>query len=121
MKKFQDKTHADRVKDAAAARQAMIDKLKASMPRPDDPAVKERVAQQIATQKAREEREAAKRAEKERLVQEELARKAAEAADKVAAAEREAERLVAEAALNEAAQKAVRDARYAARKNRKKG
>lgn len=121
MKKFQDKSPADRLKEAAAARQAMLEKLKAQMPRPDDPAVQERIAQQIAVAKAREEREAARRAEKERLAREEAERKAAEEAEKLAAAEREAQRLAEEKALLEAAQKAARDARYAARKKRKKG
>lgn len=121
MKKFQDKSAADRLKDAAAARQAMLDKLKAQMPRPDDPAVQERIAAQIALQKAREEREAAKRAEKERIAREEAERIAAEEAEKLAAIQREAERIAAEKELHEAAQKAVRDARYAARKKRKKG
>jgi hypothetical protein len=120
MKKFQDKSAADRLKDAAAARQAMLEKLKAQMPRPDDPAVQQRIAAQIALQKAREEREAAKRAEKERIVREEAERIAREEAEKIAAAQREAERIAAEKELHEAAQKAVRDARYAARKKRKK-
>ena len=120
MKKFQDKTHAERMKDAAEARQAMINKLKASMPSADDPAVKERVAQQVAVAKARDERAAARQAEKERLAKEEAERKAAEEAERIAAAEREVEEQAARKIALEADQKAARDARYAARKKGKK-
>lgn len=121
MKKFQDKNHADRMKDAAQAKQALLSKLKASMPSPDDPAVKERIAQQLAVAKARDDRAAARQAEKERLAQEDAARRAAVEAERIAAAAREAEEQAARAAALEAEQKAARDARYAARKKGKKG
>ena len=116
---FKEMSVADRLSTAANARQAMLEKFRAR-PKADDPAVRERMAQQVALARARETRIAARKAEREaaRIAHEaELARLAAEkaAAD---AAERVAEGDRAIAMLAE--QKAARDQRYAARKARQK-
>jgi hypothetical protein len=110
---------ANRMQNAAAARRAMVDKFKLQ-PKPDDPAVQERIAQQVATARAREERIVAKKAQKEaeRIAAEVDAKRREE--ERIAS-EKEARRLEGERALAMLAeQKAARDARYAARKDRKK-
>src|SRR3954471_11414986 len=115
MSGFREPGFADRQKAAQEAKRAILDKFRAQ-PGPDDPAVKqrqaEREAQAAARAKAREAREAeraAKKAEEERL--------AAEAAAQLA---REQEEAVAREATLEAERKAARDARYAARKKKRK-
>jgi hypothetical protein len=112
----------DRLSTAANARKAALEKFR-SRPGPDDPAVIERQAAQLAIQQARDariqERKAAREAEAARqaaaqaaLVAEEKARAARSAADKEAAAQR--------AAAIAAERKAARDARYAARNARRR-
>jgi hypothetical protein len=116
MPAFKD-DYSNRMQNAAAARKALLEKFK-SQPKADDPAVQERVAQQVALAKARDERTAAKKAQKEaeRLAAEAEAKRLEEAR---VAAEKEARRLEGERALALLAeQKAARDARYAARKSR---
>ena len=127
----------DRRSNAATARQAMFDKFR-TQPKPDDPAVQERLAAQKALADARDarraERKAALAAEAERVARE-IARvlaettalKAKEAADAAALAQEQAERFVhleadkqARALATAAEQQAIRDARYAARKARKR-
>ena len=118
MPAFKD-NFSDRMEKAAAARRAMLEKHKAQ-PKPDDPEVQERIAQQVALAKAREERIAAKKIQKEteRLAREAEAKRLEE--ERIAA-EKEARRAEGERALAMLAeQKAARDARYAARKARKK-
>lgn len=95
--------YQNRAADAAAAKQAMLERFKAR-PGPDDPAVVARQAELKAIEDAR----AAREAERLEAKQAELARQKAEAAAAVAA---EKARL--------AEQKAARDAKYAARKARK--
>lgn len=118
MPAFKD-NFSDRLSTAAKARQAMLEKFRAQ-PKPDDPAVKERLAAQVATAQAREARVAERKAQKEaeRLAHEaEVKRLEAERI----AAEKEARRVEGEQALALLAeQKAARDARYAARKARKR-
>jgi len=128
---YKDQTFAERRDAANAAKQALLERFK-SKPAADDPAVLAKQAERKAILEAREKREA----EKARLKQERLAREAEErvrlAAEAEAArikaeaeaaelarikAQEEEERLKAELAL-EAAAKAKRDARYAARKSR---
>ncbi len=111
----------ERAAASAAARKAALEKFQAR-PKPDDPAVLERMAKQREIAEARKvraaERQAAKEAEAARKLledQEYQAKLAAEAAEREAQAE--AERLRVEAA--KAAAKAARDARYAARKARR--
>jgi Family of unknown function (DUF6481) len=115
MSGFKEPSFADRQKAAQEARQNILDKFR-SQPGPDDPAVKQRQAEREAVAvdraKAKVVREASK-AEQKRQDQEAAAAAAAELArEKEEAAEREA-------AL-EVERKAARDARYAARKKKKK-
>ena len=121
---------ADRLSTAAKAKQALLEKARAKNP-VNDPEFAARQAERIAASQAREaretERRAAKQAEREREAAEKAAAKiaAAEALAAQQAAEaaaREAERIEREvrAPLNEALAKLSRDARYAARKARKK-
>ncbi len=128
---YKDQTFAERRDSANAAKQALLERFK-TRPAADDPAVIARQAERKAILEARAIREAEKAKQKaERLAREaeEKARREAEAeaariqAEKDAAeaaakaAAEEEERLGAQLAL-EAAAKAKRDARYAARKSR---
>jgi hypothetical protein len=97
---FKNPTFQDRAGQAADARQKALEQLRQKPPR-DEKLVAERIA-------AAEKREAAK-AEKA------AAKKAADAA----AAEKKAAEAAANAPATEAEKKAARDARYAARKNRR--
>ena len=105
----------DRKEAAANAKRALLARFKAQ-PGPDDPAVQQRMAERAAIAEAREARMAERRVAREA----DEARKAEEArAAQVAAAAAAAE---AAARARELAieQKAARDARYAARKARKR-
>jgi hypothetical protein len=97
---FKNPTYQDRVGQAADARQKALEQLRQKPPR-DEKVVAERIA-------AAEKRETAK-AEKA------AAKKAADAA----AAVTKAAEAAANAPPSEAERKAARDAKYAARKNRK--
>ena len=97
---FKNPTYQDRAGQAADAKQKALDQLRQKPPR-DEKLIAERMA-------AAERRDAAK-------VEKAAARKAADAA----AAEAKAAKAAANAPLSEAERKAARDARYAARKNRK--
>jgi Family of unknown function (DUF6481) len=113
----------NRLSSAAEAKAALLERFR-SRPGPDDPAVIARKAEQAAIEEAREkrlaERKAIRDAEEARLAaemaaveklrQEELARRKAEESAKSSA-------MSAERA---AAAKAARDARYAARRARKR-
>lgn len=119
MKGFKEKTVADRLSDAAAARQAMLAKFKAKV-NLEDPELKAKLAERAAIAKARDERIAEREAKKEteRLAAEAEAKRLEE---ERLAAEKEARRIEGEKALALLAeQKAARDARYAARKERGK-
>ncbi len=119
---FKDPKFSDRLSAAADAKKAAMEKFRAAVPKPDDPAVIERVAAQQAIIEAREARVAirqtAREAEAARVAAEQ-ARLAEEAAAKV----REQEALEADNAAKavalKAQQQAARDARYAARKARR--
>ncbi|WP_007754807.1 DUF6481 family protein [Rhizobium sp. CF080] len=119
-----DNSFAERRKTAADAKRELLAKF-ASAPKLSDPAMQERRAEREAVAAAREarraEREAQKAAENERQLREaaELAA-AAEAHEKAAAEARQAETndRVARVVADEAARKAERDRRYAARKAR---
>ncbi|MEJ0011356.1 MAG: DUF6481 family protein [Bauldia sp.] len=111
---------SDRLGNSNAAKRAMLEKFRAQ-PKLDDPAVKARLAEQVATAKAREQRAAEKKAQKEaeRIAREAEAKRLEE--ERIAA-EKEARRIEGEQALALLAeQKAARDARYAARKAKKGG
>ena len=116
---FKETSVADRLNTAAAAKRAMLEKFKARV-KLDDPVVQARIAERAAVARAREERIAERTAQKEA---ERIAR-AAEAKrleEERIAAEKEARRIEGEQALALLAeQKAARDARYAARKSRRK-
>ena len=111
MKEFKDKSLSERLRTAEQAKQARLQRVR-SMPGADDPkAIKQKAARQsIAT--AREARTEAKA----RTDHERSKRKAAEKVEGVALKQLEADREAAQGAE----QKAARDARYAARKERKK-
>ena len=121
---FKDPSYLDRKGAATDARKAALEKFREKT---NDPAAVERQAARQALAAAREareaERKAAKAAREAELVQETArAHEAAQQAAREAAAQ--AERAAAERAEREAAEeverKAARDARYAARKKRKK-
>lgn len=109
----------DRRDDAAKAREAMLERFK-SRPPPDDPEVVAKLAERRAIAEAREqrraERDAARKAEEERLAAEKLAAELAE----LERQELEAARKAEEEAELLASQKAARDLRYATRKMKKK-
>ena len=115
MSGFKEPSFADRQKAAQEARKSILNKFR-SQPSPDDPAVKARQAAREALAaertKAQLAREAAK-AERKRLEEEEAAKAAALIL-------REKEEALARQAALEAEQKAARDARYAARKKKKR-
>ena len=115
MSGFKEPSFADRQKAALEARQNILNKFR-SQPGPDDPAVQQRQAEREAKAaeraKAKLARDAAKAEQKLRE-----AEAAAEAAAQLA---REKEEAVAKEAALEAERKAARDARYAARKKKRK-
>ncbi len=115
MSGFKEPGFADRQKAAAQAKQSLLNKFRAQ-PGHDDPEVARRRAEREAIAANREKARLAREAEKAEAKQREEEAKAAEAARIAREKEEEAER---QAAL-EAEQKAKRDARYAARKDRGK-
>jgi hypothetical protein len=118
--KNQGLTFADRLETAAKAKQALLEKARQKDPS-NDP---EFAARQAA--RLREERETEKRNARLAEQAKVKAEREAEAARKAAEAQAEADRIrsgkrpVSKPALSESEQKALRDARYAARKARKK-
>jgi len=110
----------ERRKAAAEAKSALAAKFRAK-PAPDDPIMIARRAEQQRLAEAREvraaERRAAKEAELARLREQDEVRKAEEANRLAEIARREAEK-AAEAIRMAAERKAIRDAKYAARKAR---
>ncbi|MGI9425584.1 MAG: DUF6481 family protein [Hyphomicrobiaceae bacterium] len=115
MRAFKDKNLVERLQNAAQAKQALLEKFKAR-PGPDDPIVKERRAKRQAIAAAREARARERESAKIRAEQERAELEAREEAEQAAIRERELQDHMA----HEAEQKALRDARYAARKKRKK-
>jgi hypothetical protein len=115
MSGFKEPSFADRQKAAQEARKNILNKFR-SQPGPDDPAVKQRQAEREAKAAERAEAKLAREAVKaERKRREEEA--AAEAAVQLA---REKEEAAAREVALEAERKAARDARYAARKKKRK-
>ena len=107
---YKDPGFNDRIASAAKAKQAALEKLK-SRPPVDEAAVAARIAAREAKEAAAAERRAAQIAAREQA--------AAEKAEaKRLAAEAEAAKKKPE--LTEAEKKAIRDARYAARKQRRR-
>ncbi|WP_229682600.1 DUF6481 family protein [Siccirubricoccus deserti] len=124
---------ANRLTTAANAKKALLERFR-SRPGPDDPEVIARREERLAVAAAREIRMAEQRAARQAAAAREAAERAALAAEAEARAKAEAARLAEEAeramgveadkkarALALAAeQKALRDARYAARKARRR-
>jgi len=123
--KNQGLTFADRLETAAKAKQALLEKARQKDPA-NDPEFAARQAARVEAARIREERETEKRNAKMAEQAKVKAEREAEAARKAAEAEAEADRIrsgkrpVSKPALSDAEQKALRDARYAARKARKK-
>jgi hypothetical protein len=123
----------NRLSAAANAKKALLERFRAR-PGPDDPVVIARQEERRAIAAARDIRMAEQRAAREAAAIREAAERAAQAAEAEARAKAEAARLVEEAERAVAAeadaktralalaaeQKALRDARYAARKARKR-
>jgi hypothetical protein len=105
MKSYKDPSFEDRVARAAEAKQKALDKLRAKPP-VDEKLVAARQAARLKREAAEAERRAAKKA----------AEQAAREAKQAKAAEKAKP---APVVLTDAEKKAARDARYAARKNRK--
>ena len=123
---YKERNFAERRQTANDAKKALLEKFKAR-PAADDPAVLAKQAERKAAADARAQREAErkeqKRAQAEREARERAEREAAtaEAARAEAEAKQQAEKdLVDRLLADEAARKAKRDARYAARKARQK-
>lgn len=115
MKGFKEKGFAERRDAAAQAKQAALKKFeqKASA---DDPAQIEKRAARLAVAEARKVRAAKREEEKEAEKQRAIAAEA----EKLAEKQRQAIAAAEQKAALEAQQKADRDARYAARKARKR-
>ena len=126
MRHVTDNGFADRRKAAAEAKKLLLKKFEAA-PKPDDPEMQAKLAERKANADARE----ARRAERDRLKQEEHERQLAEAAALTEAANAEARAeaeareaiardRIARVVADEAERKAERDRRYAARKARQR-
>lgn len=119
MKGFKPQNFADRLSTSQSARQSALERLKPKLD-PNDPRAIERRAERLAIAEARvvraQQREEARVAELKRVEEERIARELAEAAEREAQRERDAK----EQEMLRLAQKAARDARYAARKARGK-
>jgi septal ring factor EnvC (AmiA/AmiB activator) len=112
MKSYKDPSFQDRVGRAAEAKQKALDKLR-SKPPVDEKVLAERQAARLKREAAEAEKRAAKKAA------EQAAKEAQAEAEARAAAEAAAQAAAVPAPPTEAERKAARDARYAARKNRK--
>lgn len=114
---FKEQGFNDRLASAAKARQAALEKFK-SRPGEDDPEVVKLREQQKAAAEARSLREAEKTERKRKEAEERAVREAAEKVERDRAARRAAIEAVIRGEALAAEQKAKRDARYAARKQR---
>src|SRR4051794_10346613 len=119
MAAFKGSTFKDRAETAAAAKKALLEAFK-TRPPADDPAFQARQAQRRAVTEAREARAAERRRTKE---EEEVRLRAETEARQQAEAEEAARKAAEQTARDEqirAERKALRDARYAARKARQR-
>ncbi|MDT9600039.1 DUF6481 family protein [Sphingosinicella rhizophila] len=105
MKSYKDPSFQERIDRAAEAKQKALDKLRAKPP-VDEKILAERQAARLKREAAEQEKRAARKAAEQEAKEAKAAKAAAEA--KAAAPTK-----------TEAERKAERDARYAARKNRK--
>jgi hypothetical protein len=113
MKDFNGKSFSERLLKASEAKQAML--RRAQKPPSDDPTVLQRKAERQALVAAREARSEAKA----RAAMEHAAREEAEQIEQAAISKRKAREEADREVASQADQKAIRDARYAARKKRK--
>jgi hypothetical protein len=111
MRSYKDPDFAERIGRAAEAKQKALEKLRAKPP-VDEAVIEARRIARLAKEARAAEAKAAKEAERAQRLAEKAARQAEEEEKKAA----ESEKTV----LSEAELKARRDARYAARKGRKK-
>ena len=111
MKSYKDPSFQDRAGRAAEAKQRALDNLRSKTP-VDEKIVAERRAARLKREAAEAEKRAARKSA-------EAAAKAAKAAAAEAARDAAPEAAAAPAPRTEAEMKLARDARYAARKNRK--
>ena len=111
MKSYQDPSYQDRAGRAAEAKQRALDNLRSKAP-VDEKIMAERRAARLKREAAEAEKRAARKSA-------EAAAKAAKAAAAEAARDAAPEAAAAPAPRTEAEMKLARDARYAARKNRK--
>ena len=111
MKSYKDPSYQDRAGRAAEAKQRALDNLRSKAP-VDEKIVAERRAARLKREAAEAEKRAARKSA-------EAAAKAAKAAAAEAARDAAPEAAAAPAPRTEAEMKLARDARYAARKNRK--
>jgi hypothetical protein len=119
---YKNDSFTNRLTSAANAKNALLERFRAR-PGPDDPAVVARRAEQAAIEAAREiriaERKAAREAEAARLAAEQAALEEERKAQDVELLARKAEE-AARAEQRAAEAKAARDARYAARRARRR-
>ncbi|WP_245593577.1 DUF6481 family protein [Azospirillum halopraeferens] len=115
MNSFKNTDFADRLRASANAKKAMVEKIRAQ-PGVNDPAFAEREAARQAIRIARDARAAERKAA---LAAQQAAAEAERASREASEALEAAEQTAREVAL-EAERKASRDARYAARKARKR-
>lgn len=111
MKSYKDPSYQDRAGRAAEAKQRALDNLRSKAP-VDEKIVAERRAARLKREAAEAEKRAARKSA-------EAAAKAAKAAAAEAARDAAPKAAAAPAPRTEAEMKLARDARYAARKNRK--
>ena len=112
-------TFSERLENQAKARQALLDRAKAKDPA-NDPEFAARQEARAAAARLREQREEERRAAKLAAREQEKAEREAKKVDKIAREAEEAKMALRKQIELLAAQKATRDARYAARKARKK-
>lgn len=110
----------DRLGSAAKAKQAALEKFKAK-PGPSDPEFQARQAERVRIEAERQTRREVAKLEKQRLEAEAAAAHEAELLAKKAAEQAAYEEEIRAQEELELKQKAIRDARYAARKAAKKG
>ena len=117
MRSFKEQGFNDRLERAAKARQELLEKFKAR-PGPDDPEVVRRNEERAVIAEARRLREAEKAERRAKEAAERAEREAIEKAERERAARRAAIEAVIRGEALAAEQKARRDQRYAARKQR---
>jgi hypothetical protein len=116
---YKDDELAGRLKKAASARSAILEKFRAK-PSADEPAEIERRAARQKISEARDLREAERKSARSILEARETAERSAQETAKQAQRIFQEQQDAAKSELHRAKQKAKRDARYAARKQRKR-